>query len=682
MALPVLLGLGGTVPSRLAATETHFIDYLYVEANEGGSSGGHVALRFGADVFHFQQEGAGLIRMRRDDAGAFAFRYAMLGNRPIHETRVAVSADTEALLHATFTRRLLIQAAQYEHLDALAADVTLFAEWPRLGTVAATFPVRAAGYFLPDGAAAGEVLASRSPALVALRAHIAEAAGADFVRHRAAALRAMLAAWQPHAVRAAAPLLARDSYPVLDPTASTAYAEQLEGLTALEVVDAAPALRPDTYRIADAMPGLDAGERETLAAFARELRASLVALAASPRADFGYPLLLGMARLAAIEASLADGHLVVLDAFAANAPIAPLPDGPTRSAMLDALAAQLRPVVERARQELLGAQRFSEADYTQLETTVNRLLEVEGARRDGAPLRSEPGLLLPVRPAGRRERIAQPLPETAARVELEAARAAVADYHSRLAALYRYNLLTQNCVSEIFATVDAALGDSAGAADDAVAVADESRQRLGGVVRMDSTLNFIPIVSSGAVARNYATVAERTRRSYRQLRLAALAREESAWRVALRESNTLTATAYHAGPADSPFLFFTDDAGLAALVVRRCQSAGRPRRRPASRGLSTMACACGPVCAGRFTPELAFVNRGSTALNRMAATRTNSRRLVLAAPRSRSSVAGARRRQDGGAGPLLDLDAFLLTGSSGPAPRRASRHASIVSARR
>ena len=143
----------------------------------------------------------------------------------------------------------------------------------------------------------------------------------------------------------------------------------------------------------------------------------------------------------------------------------------------------------------------------------------------------------------------------------DAARAAVADYRARLAALYRYNLLTQNCVSEIFATIDAALGDTAGTASDPDAVAAESRRRLGGVVRTGPNLNFIPVVSAGAVARTYTAVARRTRPSYRQLRLGALAAEEPWWRVALRESNTLTSTVYHPGPRDSAFLFFTDDAG-------------------------------------------------------------------------------------------------------------------------
>ena len=551
-----LLLIGSVGAAQPTVAEARFIDYLYIEANEGGSSGGHVALRFDSETFHFQQEGDGLIRMRRDDADAFHFRYAMLGNRPIHETRIAVSDDTYGLLRGTFARRLLVQTAQYARLAALEDDVALFAQWPRPGSAspAVAVPVRAAGYFLADGFPHSGPAGERSPALAALRAAVAAARGDAFVARRLAAIRAGLAAWRPRAQRAAAPPLAPDEYPGFAPAASTVYAEQLEALTALEVLDAAPALRPDTYRVADQAPALSADERRALAGFARDLRADLAALAASPRADFGYPLLLGMARLAALEASLARGRLVVLDALADSAPTATVPA--QRAAYLDAVVARLRPVVDRSRRELFLQDHFREADYTQLETTVNRLLEVEHARRDGAPLRMERGLLMPARPAARGEPIAPPLPEATARAELDAARAAALQYRARLAELYGYHLITRNCVSEVFATVDAALAD--GADSDGSAA---SRRRLGGAVRIRHNLNFIPFVSAGAVERSYATVARRTRPSYRQLRLAALQTDEPGWRVALRESNTLTSTAYHPGPRDSAFLFFTDDAG-------------------------------------------------------------------------------------------------------------------------
>ncbi|MGH7787881.1 MAG: hypothetical protein ACRERC_13485, partial [Candidatus Binatia bacterium] len=107
------------------------VDYLYAEANEGGSSGGHVALRLAHETFHFQQAGDGLLRLRRDDAAAFDFHYAIIGNRPVHEQRLAVAAPTAQRLRETFTRRLLVQDAQFGQLEALRADVALLEVWPQ-----------------------------------------------------------------------------------------------------------------------------------------------------------------------------------------------------------------------------------------------------------------------------------------------------------------------------------------------------------------------------------------------------------------------------------------------------------------------------------------------------------------------------------------------------------------------
>ena len=141
--------------ARVAADEPRFVDYVYVESNEGGSSGGHVALGFGSETFHFQQGNMGLLRLWRDESAVFDFRYAMLGNRPIHETRLAVSEDTYQRLHDAFTRRLFVRNAQADRLDALTADVALFDLWLRRARNDdggdASVSVPAAGYFLPDG---------------------------------------------------------------------------------------------------------------------------------------------------------------------------------------------------------------------------------------------------------------------------------------------------------------------------------------------------------------------------------------------------------------------------------------------------------------------------------------------------------------------------------------------------
>jgi hypothetical protein len=137
---------------------------------------------------------------------------------------------------------------------------------------------------------------------------------------------------------------------------------------------------------------------------------------------------------------------------------------------------------------------------------------------------------------------------TALEAELERTRAARQRYRERLEQLYAYDLIRRNCVSEIFRTVDAALGDP-----------EESVRRLGGHVDPVAGFTFIPFVSSDRVRASW-NVAEHVRLpSYRGYRLAAMEQSEPAAWVALRESNVLTARAHRASEHEGFFLFFTDE---------------------------------------------------------------------------------------------------------------------------
>src|SRR5262245_30996704 len=131
------LVLGGLFYAVLAAADVHgesgsavgghakptrSIDYLYVESNEGGSSGGHVALRLGERVFHFQYAGAGFLRVSRESFEGFRRHYTLLENRPIHITRIPVSEETIDLVQDFFTQRRVIQHQHFQVLQSLEAD--------------------------------------------------------------------------------------------------------------------------------------------------------------------------------------------------------------------------------------------------------------------------------------------------------------------------------------------------------------------------------------------------------------------------------------------------------------------------------------------------------------------------------------------------------------------------------
>jgi hypothetical protein len=139
------------------------------------------------------------------------------------------------------------------------------------------------------------------------------------------------------------------------------------------------------------------------------------------------------------------------------------------------------------------------------------------------------------------------------------------------------------------------------------------------VVRTRGTLNFIPFLSADAVRREYRVVASERWPSFRERRVAAQEAREPRWRVRLRESNTLTATAYRPPSSDSAFLFFTDAAwparplfGAANLLYATGAGVLGLATWPTDGGRRLSSGAWGIVFS---LPELAFINmrKGGTA---------------------------------------------------------------------
>ncbi len=104
------------LPSAAAAAS---FNYLYIEASEGNSSGGHTAIQFGDEIYHYQHVDSGLIRLFRQEKNGFHFLYRYLQNRPMHLSRIEVSEDTLDLLKDQFKWQFLTQERQFKLLDDL-----------------------------------------------------------------------------------------------------------------------------------------------------------------------------------------------------------------------------------------------------------------------------------------------------------------------------------------------------------------------------------------------------------------------------------------------------------------------------------------------------------------------------------------------------------------------------------
>ena len=556
LGIAILLAM----PSGPAVAEPQrFVDYLYINASEGSASGGHVALRFGDQVFHFEHRPPGLLVLARAPFERFRHLYGDLENRTIQVSRISVSDETYDLLFAQFARRHIVQRQRLDALTAAREDRKLL-EALRDQTVVA---IDGLGLFVGPTDTDGAV-ADRAPALDALRARVAARLGPGFVAGRIAELTARLAALEPESP----PAVAADSE-IQPPSYRFAarFHDMSQALAALDVLDAARHLRPDAIRSGSAGLPLKPGEALRLTRLADALEESLVRLMETTRPDWGLSMLVGMARLIALRETVETAHWVFLDSFPIDANVLPAIRTSRRRLHLTTIREDNRLQFDMARESLLEAadvtDEFPEVDYARLESAANRWLEVSQALDVGRPLRVHAGVLLPVRRGLLSARRMPSYNRVGLRRAVETATGEEARLAAALARDYPYNLVTRNCVSEIFRELDVALARAAHTENEAV-IRDESSRRLGGHLAMAGSLNFVPQISALVVEDTYA-VSERLRfASYRQRRLAEMRRDENPVWVFLRESNVVTSTLYRVRPRDSTFLFFTDD-----LVVPR-----------------------------------------------------------------------------------------------------------------
>jgi hypothetical protein len=337
------------------------------------------------------------------------------------------------------------------------------------------------------------------------------------------------------------------------------HRELVSGLLAVEILRAAPRLEAErTIRLDGAESRLAAGELAALRQFGVRLEGALVRLAASSRPDWGYPLVIGMARLLAVDESVRSGSLVVLDVFAEDADSIPARKVAAHAETLALVRDDRRADLARLRAAFFAGGRMDEARFSMLELAANLFAEIDRGVAERAAIRVPPRSPLPVRSARRSDWPMPVLSGAPLERALTVARRREAAYRRKLERLYPYDLLTRNCVTELFRTMENALVDGANDADLRV-LAEASRQALGGWVDWRRELNFIPFVSQRSVRGAYriASIAELA--SYRSTALRRMYRRENDLRVDLRESNVLTARSYERNDDDSLFLFFTDN---------------------------------------------------------------------------------------------------------------------------
>ena len=488
-----------------------------VEANVGGASGGHLALRVGEYAYHYQCGADGRLALERDPWSAFVEEYAQLGNRGLHLAPIHLLPDDGERVADGLAARLVSQRLNRARATRLDDDLA----WLEALAEGRPAPaLRGAGLLAHDG--------PPRPYGLRLAALATERCGTEALVERRRSLEAALA----DAARAAAP------------TDVARLRERLQEREALAAWAAGRGLAEGVVVEIPDQPPLSPGERVALMRWAAELEGQLLALLDSDRPDRGFALLVLLARCHAVDRSLRSGRLVLLDVWPDQAVAT------TRLVLDDArhgaaLEGRARALLDGTRVAVLTGGPLDENRFNRLEECASRLVDLRRGLA-GQPLRSQEGRLLPSR-----GRVLHELPrprDDALTAALQQTRARALALARELDASRAYDLVDANCVTAL-------LDDLAGCFPDA----DAAAAALGGRLDAHAGLVFIPHRALAAVQQSFAVEPVEHLPNHRAAELDRCRASEPDLLVALREGNAWTSTIYTPRLADGAFLFFTDD---------------------------------------------------------------------------------------------------------------------------
>ena len=554
--------------SPSSAFAINIINYIYVESNEGNSSGGHAALQFNNDVFHYQYSDPGIIRLEKQNTDHFEFDYRFAANRSLLTSQIDVTEETYALLRDFFSFQYQTQQQQFSLLDDIDKDRVFLESFLPIKSSHSnqTLRLKGAGLFFKETDFLSNQIENPqdqtrdlSATTLILHNEIIKAYGKDFLSQRTAKLISQIKSLQPTQWQKTIVNISEPNNPPFVYSFANRYMDLTSAMLAIQMIEQDLPLVPDAYiESSDQLFKLSELEITALRQYRKQLNKSLVKLVNSNRPDWGTAVLINTARLIAIDKSIKQGKLIFINTFDSH-PFA------TDMIGLDKYTEQLKNHLNDTQISLLHSKSFltqkksiTEIDYSQLEMLANRYTELNKASTGkqaislyGANLVPSKSIPLPilVKPELSTVIIKQNLQQLGIHQE---------HYLTTLKEQYAYHLITRNCVTELFSSMDKAILSQAGRKNKTISgLKDESNQRLGGYVDT-SLVNFIPVTSHYAVRNNYHIINQMILPSFRIMKLNEFQTKENDLMVYLRENNTLSSTLYNHNPDDSFFIFFTD----------------------------------------------------------------------------------------------------------------------------
>ena len=529
---------------KLQSENDKYFDYIYVNANTGQSSGGHTAVRIGELVYHFQFYPDEIFHFVRESWKGFLFVYGSLDSRSIYLRRVRVSEKTYAFLSDELNRFYLTRNMQISLYESLKRDL----EMAELAQTGGTFPLRGAGYFQTN--------AGKSKGLAVFAKYLSDIRS---VRFRKISLDE--SAVPQHT--------GRNSFFRL----GFGYSENIISETAFleieRIISGNFTLKEGTFferKITDPLKKKKILNNYKI--FKKNLFLSLDTLFRERDGRNYYRIITSLSRFLVIEKSLEENRILVLKTFPESSDYY-VKNEKNDENELAVTRKILGRFAENAENLFASSETPDEMDFSLYEDSCNR----EQNFHDPEKVRLSFERMYP---SLSEKREISPLHRTDEN-KREAFRTALLNYENTLRTLYPFDLIRENCTTEIWNLL--------------ISISENEKDVLTELLREEEKLersrfDFVPFYSYEVFGRKMKSVKKTSYGSYRKRYVSGQSLMKR-----IREDFTPFSSVYRSTGYDSFFIAFTDDTvilrplyGILNLGAGSLYSAGAVFYAPFDRG--------------------------------------------------------------------------------------------------
>ncbi|NOQ16689.1 MAG: hypothetical protein GQ581_06480 [Methyloprofundus sp.] len=515
------------------------LEYLYINASEGTASGGHVALRFDKETFHFQHYDGGIIRIVKSLNLDFDYQYRYLENRSFYLANIELTDASYSQLHEYFISQFFQQKQQDKLLKEVELNLLFFKQefnHPLLS-------LQGAGLFKIESDTVQKKhneLNSNSKFLKLIYNRY----GDDFLNKKIIELKKQREVTPVDLWSKSDFQLKGDSFSHVPYSFASRYLDISNKILFLNVIGQATELGEKNYFIPEGIDfKLTTAEVEHLKSFQNELLNSLTRLLNSNRPGWGKSAFVLYARILSLDLSIQSRRFVLLDSFQPSGVMADKAQVKKYTQLFQAQNAQALTYLKNKKKQLFTSKSIKEKDYSLFEMVSNYYYERYNGLKGFQPIRTSGEQRLPIKPVSLPKAMYPKLDYEKTKQRVAKLEAYKQEYKRQIAKLYQYNLFSRNCVTEIFSSIEKS------------GVDDNNLVALSNQMKSDFA-TFIPFMAFYSLKENNSV---KKLPSFRQKNLARMYAEGNDTKVFFREFNTLTAKDYKFNEQDSLFLFFTDD---------------------------------------------------------------------------------------------------------------------------